>query len=198
MYTEMGRIADTKFETGAGWDRAAFLTNLQKDAPSFNLYARSLIGPQIAASNAEHQKTVEKYRTKIISKQEREDPGLKKDGWSWNEALGRQVPVPANMQKRFQKGLGFKGDALQSVAQKTMKSRELLKLQTPEDVVEAFVPEMIKQLVRADTSLGLASFGPINNKSLPFYVGRYVDPRKGTMKAISAPSTKLVNPTNNG
>ena len=58
----------------------------------------------------------------------------------------------------------------------------------------AFIPPIIKNIVKANDTLSNYGIGPTSNKSLPFYAGRWVDPITARIRLLPPASRKLLNP----
>lgn len=56
------------------------------------------------------------------------------------------------------------------------------------------IPPIVKNLVAADKNFSDAGFGPISQNSMPFYVGRWLDPVTMRVRLLPPASKKYINP----
>lgn len=73
-------------------------------------------------------------------------------------------------------------------------SNVLMDKYVAESNLETYIPNMVKEIVKANTLFSVAGIGPISKNSLPFYAGRYIDKVSGRIRVLPNPTSKYINP----
>lgn len=57
-----------------------------------------------------------------------------------------------------------------------------------------YIPPLVANIVKANEKLSNYGIGPISDKSLPFYAGRWVDPITNKIRLLPPASQRFINP----